>query len=229
MGERLKRGLAFIKHSSNKIQAEYPAATSRMLHLAGASSTVNLLLGLGKLLFGALSLSAFVCASGLYTLGMVLTRYCALTGVVRGKDASTQHHYYRCSGVMLVFTSLAYMVYSGWLYFHAKEVAYHEYIAMAIATFTFAEIGLNIRGVVLYRTDKSLLLHAIKTINLAASLISLVLTQSALLSFAEEGGHDPAVNALLGLVMGGCAALLGIYMIWRVGRIKQLTQGSERA
>lgn len=70
------------------------------------------------------------------------------------------------------------------------------------------------------RKNKTPLLHAIKTINLAASLITLVLTQAAILSFAQGGDHDPSVNALLGLVTGGCAVLLGVYMIWRIGRME---------
>ena len=42
-----------------------------------------ILLALLKLLSGVLSLSVFTCVNGLYTLGMVLARYCALVGVVR--------------------------------------------------------------------------------------------------------------------------------------------------
>ena len=86
--------------------------------------------------------------------------------------------------------------------------------------FTFTEIALNIRGVLVNRKKGTLLVHALKTINLAASLISLVLTQSAILSIAQGGYHNPSSNALLGLLAGGGAALLGVFMRWRIRQIE---------
>lgn len=223
----LKKGVQYLKASSSEIQAQYSTAASRSLHLTGISGVGNIFLGLGKIISGVLSMSAFACVNGCYTLGMVLARYCALAGVIRGKDEKSQYRFCRWSGIILIGASLLYMSYSGWAYYHPKQVVYYEYIALAIATFTFTEIGLNIRGVIINRKNKTPLLHAVKTINLAASLISLVLTQSAILAFADDGNHDPAVNALLGLLMGACAALLGVYMLRRIGRMEQRTTSSS--
>lgn len=220
----LKQGIDFLCSSSKQVQQNYDAAAARTLHLAGVSGAGNIFLGLGKILSGLLPLSAFVCINGGYTLGMVVARYCALAGVLRAKDMREQYRYYRWAGKILILSSLLYMAYSGWAYFHPKYIVYHEYLALAIATVTFVEIGLNIRGVVVNRKNKTPLLHAIKTINLAASLISLVLTQSAILSFSRGGYHDPSVNALLGGVMGTCAALLGAFMLWRIKRIEAKNQ-----
>ena len=216
----LKRGLDFLRSSSSKIQNHYNPSTSRTLYLAGISGACNLFLGLGKILSGALSLSVFVCVNGGYTLGMVVARSCALAGFLRAEDTREQYRYYRWAGKILILASLLYMAYSGWSYFHPKYIAYHMYVALAIATFTFVEIGWNIRGVIVNRKNNTPLLHALKTITLAASLISLVLTQSAILSFAQGGYHDPPPNALLGVLMGACAALLGGFMLWRIKRIE---------
>ena len=152
---------------------------------------------------------------------MVLARYCALAGAVRTQEVKKQYSYYRWSGMILIAASLLYLIYSAWSYFHPKEVSYHMYIALAIATFTFTEIGVNLYGMIANRKNRTPLLHAIKTINLAASLISLVLTQSAILAFADGGGHDPSVNALMGLLSGTCAVLLGLYMLWRIGKLEK--------
>lgn len=217
----LKRGVEFLKSSSREIHDSYSASASWTLHLTGLSGVGHILLGMGKIISGLLSLSVFVCVNGLYTLGMVLARYCALAGVIRTQDVRQQYAYYRRSGRILIAASLLYIFYSMWSFFHPREVSYHMYVALAIATFTFAEIGINLYGMLANRKNRTPLLHAIKTINLAASLISLVLTQSAILAFADGGGHNPAVNALMGLFSGTCAALLGVFMLWRIGRLER--------
>ena len=200
----LKQGIDFLRSGSGQIRRAYNASASRTLHLTGISGAGNLLLGLGKIASGILSLSVFVCVNGLYTLGMVLARYCALVGAVRTQDAKKQYGYYRRAGMILIAASLLYMLYSGWSWFHPKAVSYHMYIALAIATFTFTEIGINLYGMLANRKNRTPLLHAIKTINLAASLISLVLTQSAILSFA---GGDGAVQRNLRSAAGNLYAL----------------------
>lgn len=74
----LRRGVGLVQASSKEIQKNYTAAVSRTLHLTGLSGIGSILLALLKLLSGVLSLSVFTCVNGLYTLGMVLARYCAL-------------------------------------------------------------------------------------------------------------------------------------------------------
>lgn len=214
-----KKSVDFVMAGSREIQTGYGASNSRILHLAGLSGLGNILLALFKIASGALARSIFTCVNGFYTLGMVLARYCALAGVVKTKHISAQYRYYRWSGIILIAASCLYIAYSIRSYFHPTYTAYHPYIAMGIATVTFVEIGLNLRGVLVFRRERSPLLHALKTINLAASLISLVLTQAALLSFAGGGYHDPTVNGILGALMGACAVLLGVYMLRRMRRI----------
>lgn len=94
------------------------------------------------------------------------------------------------------------------------------YIALAIATFTFTEIGLNIRGVIVERKNHAPLIHAIKMINLSSSLICLVLTQTAILSFASDLPTHAKENGLMGIIMGGVATLIGIYMILQITAIE---------
>lgn len=114
-------------------------------------------------------------------------------------------------------SSLLYVLYSVHLFRHPITGIYHMYVALAIAVFTFIEIAVNIRGVIVYRHDHPPL---IKMISLASSLICLVLTQSAILSFAEPG--SPGVSqytAFTSVSMGGIAAFLGILMIRRLRRV----------
>lgn len=218
----IKNGVDYLKASSQEIQANYNTSNSRMLHLTGLFGLGNILMGLFKIISGVLALSIFTCVNGCYTLGMVIARYCALAGVIRTKDISKQYRYYRWSGIVLIVASCLYIAYSIRMYFRPTYTAYHPYIAMGIATVTFVEIGLNLRGVLVFRKNHSPLLHALKTINLATSLISLVLTQAAILSFADEV-QNPASNGILGALMGACAVLLGVYMLLRMRRITNRT------
>lgn len=191
----------------------------RSLHIAGTAGTFSILLGLGKILSGILSGSVFACMNGCYTLGMALARYCALAGLVQKKNKRGSYFYYRLSGIIMVIASLLYVVYSLWTIRHPKTMYYGEIIAITIATITFTEIGINLHGVLKYRKSNLPVLHAVKTINLGTSLISLVLTQAAILAFADSGNNS-FVNGILGSIMGGAAALLGCYLIWRISSMK---------
>ncbi len=213
-----KKGVDLVKSGSDEIQINYNTSVSRTLHLTGLSGAGNIVLALFKILSGMLSFSIFTCINGFYTLGMVLARYCALAGVIRAKKVSEQYRYYRWSGIVLIGASCLYIAYAIRMYFHPSYTTYHPYLAMGIATVTFVEIGLNLRGVLIFRKNYFPLLHALKTINLATSLISLVLTQAAILSFTDEV-QNPSSNGILGVLMGTCAVFLGIYMLQRMKRI----------
>lgn len=204
---------------SRRLRERYTASESRSFHLTGATGALSILLGLGKILSGALSLSVFACVNGLYTLGMAAARYCALAGAVRAKSLREQYCYYRLSGLVMIAASLAYVAYSFWSIWHPKAVYYGKILAITIAFITFTEIGLNLWGVLKFRRSRSPLLHALKTISLGTSLISLVLTQAAILAFTNEV-QNPSVNGFLGVLMGFAAMLLGGFMVWRIGRIQ---------
>lgn len=216
----LKNGIVVLRDSSKNIQEQYNPYASRTIHFTGVSVAGNMVLALFKILSGFLSQSVFTCINGFYTMGMVAARGCALAGVMREDRIPEQYRYYRRAGMVLIFASCCYIAYSVQMYLHPVYTVYHPYAAMGIATVTFVEIGLNLRGILIFRKSRTPLLHAIKIINLASSLISLVLTQAAILSFADEV-QDPSVNGIMGTVAGGCALLLGIYMLCRVKRMKR--------
>lgn len=219
--KQFKRWIHSGKTNSLKIKTQYTRGDSRSLHLAGFSGTVLLLLGLGKLLSGVLTLSFFVCVNGLYSLGMAAAKYCVVIGTVRAEQTEKQSGYYRLAAAILIVASLLYVAYSVWLFLNPPVFRVNEIAAITIATITFTEIGISLAGVLRHRKGNTPLLHALKTINLATSLIALVLTQSALLSFSSEVQYQ-AANGILGIIMGICAALLGVYMLRRMKYIYKL-------
>ncbi len=216
----MRSGKQALREMSITICQEHSVSDSRSLHITGATGSFSVLLGLGKIISGLLSFSVFACMNGCYTLGMALARYCALAGLLQKNKERDSYFYYRLSGIIMVIASLLYVIYSLWTIWHPKMVYYGEIIAITIATITFTEIGINLQGVLKYRKAKLPVIHAIKTINLGTSLISLVLTQAAILSFADEN-QNPFVNGILGSLMGGVAALLGCYLVWRIGKMKE--------
>ena len=92
----------WIGDGSQRIRENYNASDSRSLHITGAAGAFCMLLGLGKIISGALSLSVFACMNGCYTLGMTAARYCALAGTVRSKERKNQYFYYRLAGAAMV-------------------------------------------------------------------------------------------------------------------------------
>lgn len=195
----------------------------------GAAIIGNVFIGTGKLALGIISLSLFTCVSALYTFGMVVAKCCALVGIVKSTSKSGQYRYYTLSGIILIITSLLYMAYSLRLFFHPATSTYHMIVALAIASFTFAEIAINLRGVIVERRNHAPLIHAIKMLSLASSLICLSITQAAILSFAStEVDTHPAANGLIGLFTGALATALGVFMVVRAHKMqsKKLTGGT---
>jgi hypothetical protein len=181
----------------------------RWLLFAKASIYMNVLLALGKVALGIYSMSLFLCMSAFYNLGMAVARQIALKGY---KEKRSEYQIYRKVGITLAVSGAIFIIYCLRLFLHGSAVQYSMYESLAIATITFSEIGAAIYGVVLTGKGYSPTLAAIKLTSLASSLISLVLTQSAILSFTAEGDMS-FYNGLSGMVFGGSATLIGVFMI----------------
>lgn len=196
--------------------------------ITGAACTGNFIAGTGKLAMGLVTLSFFTCISALYTYGMVIARLCALRGI--GREKEKQYAYYRLTGIILIIASAFYTIYSMRLLWRPDDTGYNLYEGITIATFTFLEIGLSIRGVIRERRSSEMMMHAVRMVNLAASLVSLVLTQTALLSFTHEGmtDYDPSVaNGAMGMIMGSVSMMVGCFMMFRVRRMSKKITGGQ--
>lgn len=192
----------------------------RSMQITGASCFGNTFVALGKFILGIYTLNFYICVSGLYTLGMVSARACALTGIIKEREVARQYPYYRFSGIILITASMAYITYSIRLLQHPQNNSYNEITGITIAAFTFLELGLNFRGILIERKNKTPLFYALKIINMASSLICLALTQTALLSFQETGTENSRWNGLMGILMGSIAVLLGVMMIQRIRKMQ---------
>lgn len=217
-----------LKAINHDLSQQFNKKHSRSLRFASASGTLNFLVGSGKLALGLFSLSLITCVSACYTFGMASGKYLILRGSL--KPLEKQYQYYGYAGIMLIITSLLYSAYSLRLLVTPVTVTYDRNVALIIATFTFVEIGVGVRGVIVELKNQSLLIHGLKMINLASALVSLVLTQTAILSFSDsQTSLHPRVNGLFGVLMGGCSAFLGCFMLIRILRLdKQIPKQSKQ-
>lgn len=181
------------------------------------------MIGNGKLLMGILSLSFFACANAFYTYGIVLAKICAIWGMKYHKQRQRQCDFYQKSGVILLISSLAYLLYALHNIADPAHTVYNQYQGILIAFITFVEIGWNIRGMVIERQHDDMMYHALRSISFASSLISLVLTQTAILSFtamSEGYQHDASANGYLGVIMALAATIVALFMIFRSKKMR---------
>ncbi|WP_159501479.1 hypothetical protein [Microbacterium sp. 18062] len=159
--------------------------------------------------------SLFILGNVVFTLGLVGVKTLIVASDRRDRrgSATAAKRAYRCGGALLVVLAAIYIACC--IPYPGGSKATDEYdpvVAIAIAAVTFVELGFSVHGLVSSRKRKDLLMELNKLGNLAASLILLVLTQTALLSMASEADHTFS-NALCGLAMGSAVALIGVYML----------------
>lgn len=163
-----------------------------------------------KTAISVISLSFFMFANALYSAGMGVARFIAVR--MHTQNKARQINSYRFVGIIIFAASICYVIYSVRLFGGGKTETYSMHIALIIALYTFVEFGINIRDALRLRKSKALEAKALRAISLSSTLLCFVLTQTAIMSFASEGDNSFA-NASAGLVFGGLAALVGLYII----------------
>lgn len=201
----------------------------RSISYAKVSFYMNIVMAVGKMIVGVYTASIFLCIYALYNVGLALAKTTAVKGYLAGKRPPDDTHVYGYGreeyksyfrvGVILTTSSIVFIIYCLRLFLYGGSASYSMDVALAIAFMTFIEIGMSVRGsIVTIRKGISPAVSAIKLSNLAASLISLVLTQTAILSFTHQGDMS-YYNGLAGLIFGGLSALIGVGMILHMQRV----------
>ena len=202
-------------------EMQFGPRRARSLQVAGASCIVSAGAGMGKLVMGMISLSLFTCASAFYSFAMVVAKVVALSALVRETGREEQTRFCKLAGRLLVAASALYMLYSARLFWHPVERGFHLYIAIGIAAFTFFELALNIRGVLVERRSRAPLFYSLKP-STSPRLYSILCSPTAALALEAEENYvvvHTHANILIGLLMGGCALLLGVRLILRMKRM----------
>ncbi|HBU82049.1 hypothetical protein QP794_12920 [Paenibacillus sp. UMB7766-LJ446] len=207
----------------NRGESVFKVKNNRIVYFAKLSIPLNALIAVGKIFLGIYSLSFFLCINAFYNIGIAVAKYFAAKAHEDSNldDSSPeeilkkQYAAYRFIGNIVLASSVVYIIYCSKLLFVASSrTHYPHYVAFIIAAVTFTEIAVSLGGAIMARRNNEPVIEAIKLTNFSSSLISLSLTQTAIMSFTYKG--DPTFyNGLSGIIFGALAALIGLYMILR--------------
>lgn len=155
---------------------------------------INFIIFLGKIILFFITKSYALLISSLYNLAIGIAKL--KTNSFKVKEVS----------ICVIIASILFIIYSIWIIITNKQVHYDLYTSLLIATITFYDIIYSIYGIIKYKTKQYKLM---KQVSLATSLISLQLTQSAILSFTTVTDNS-FYNGLIGILAGISALIIGI-------------------
>ncbi len=115
---------------------------------------------------------------------------------------------YNIVGVLLAISSILFINYSYFVIKTHYNIDYDLYRGITIATVIFVDIGLAIVGIVKANKNRNLQHKILKLTNLATSLISLELVQTALLSFTQVGIDNSLFNGIGVIIFGICSLIV---------------------
>lgn len=163
----------------------------------------NILIFIFKILLFFITRSFYFIISSLYNIFVAFAK----------KNIYLQKENYKKVGVYLIVASLWFIFYSIWTILFHKISSYHMYVGIAIAAVTFTDIGIAIHGIIKAKNDERS--KVLKMVNLATALISLELTQTAILSFSNPGVDNSFYNGMFGIGVGVLSLLIGILIIFK--------------
>lgn len=173
---------------------------------------VNAFMATAKIITGVFTFSIFILINACYNAGMGLAKAYILRSLKQDASIRNEYEVFRTTGIILLLSSIVYVVYSACMFSVGKSDKYPRIIAIGIVVVVMIEIIVNLVGLISTKRSRHLILHANKCLSLASSLINLVLVQTALLSI-PQWSHRVLFNNLAGVFFGSCAAGLGLYML----------------
>lgn len=178
---------------ATKEKAESKAATKIY------SLILNVATVIVKFAAGAVTSSVFVVVSAFYSCGTAIAKALCIKGERGGRGEGDFNLCIACAGVMFA-SALLYCAGAIRQFWIPSTVYFGKIPAIAIAAVSFCDLGAAIAGMVKERKRGSCFVKALKRINFTGALAAIVLTQTAILSFADNGANDHA-NAVAGIIV----------------------------
>lgn len=163
---------------------------------------INLFIFIAKILLFFITKSLLFLISSLYNLCI---------GIAKKKIYFDKNNI--LVGYLISIASISFISYSIIIIVLHKNAYYDLYTAITIATITFYEIGYSIYGIIKSIKKNNYQNQLLMLVNLATSLISLELTQTALLSFQLNNLDTSLYNGIIGIIVGVSSLIIGIIII----------------
>jgi len=129
-----------------------------------------------------------------------------MTGLSKYKAKKAKSNY---TGVFIILSSLLYISYSVFIIKEKINADYHMYVGILVAAITFTEIGVAIYGIIKNRSQLKRKVE--KQLNLCSAIISLSLTQQAIMSFTNPGKDISLYVGIGGIVFSSITIIIGLF------------------
>lgn len=204
-----------------RLRCRFGSMADRAITITAASFCINAALGLGKLALGVYLLSGwFLLNAGYYLLlcaarGKALWQYRRTKAIADPKLRYTRacavfHH----NGGFLAALGAAYFLVCVRMYLNGEAQTYSGIMSLIIAAGALVKLGVALYGNLAMRRIKDPIVAAIKQISFADALVSIVVTQCALLM--AMGSHDAArSSAVFGAAVSAVLVGGGLWMLLR--------------
>lgn len=165
-----------------------------------------------KIVFGVFSKGYFFCVSGASTLLLGFVKRMYLNNY-KNDDFETKRAKSITIAILIIISSALFGFYMTRLFFFDSMREYGLILSIAIATFSFGELGIAIYNFLKAKKSKDILQQALRGSSLASSSFAITLTQVALLSAMQTPANN--FNALTGLIASAFSVLVGVYLLLR--------------
>lgn len=172
-----------------------------------ASATFNFLLGLVKCVAALLSFSKLFAISGAYSFVLCFARVPFLSK----SESKKQQPVPRYLPVLLIILGIICLLYSVHIILTGEIIPYSKTSTYLLGICAIIKLGTSIYSLTMARDSYIEKFFIMKLTNAADGLISLVLTQSAILTLNNVAGAA-LYNGLFGITAGICIILIGIFL-----------------
>lgn len=171
----------------------------------------NLFYFLFKIVVGIIFKTPLLIAIAIYNLLIGLVKANCSRGLWKNNDNLKDCKTYINGGVILLVSSLFYILYTSNQILNPYNIKFNIVIALIIATFSTISLTISIIG--LFKTKgRTMLIREYRFTNFATALTNLVLTQIALLSLMSVPKMQ-YYNSILGVVIGVVILGFAIYLV----------------
>ena len=180
---------------------------------------INVFYAVSKLGFGIFYRSVWFITLAIYYCFLAVMRFCLLRyarGNVFGEKLALEWKRYRLCGWLLLVMNGALAGMAALVVVKNEGFSYAGYLIYVMALYAFYNVAMAVRNVIKYRRYHSPVMSAVKAVQLAAALVSILALETAMLS--QFGGNDTEAfrKIMTGCTGAGvCGIILGIavYMI----------------